>query len=483
MIALPRSLGGSRIRHALGLAVALLLPMALLKWLLDHPRQNHEVLVPIEHLAIVTNVAVLALILAVLLARSAVESRQYPVLFVSLGFMSMAGLFAVHAIATPGVFVHGHAGLADDYGGTVIGLSAYLSLFVPALFFAARYVPRAADWERGPLAHAGPLLILALIALGTYGAMAVWATEVLARIPLSTPPISYALAGTTIALFLVAAWRQASFYRATGFPMQGALAFAYLLLVEAQICMLLAPMWTLAWWEYHVLMLAAVALALWALFLEMDRRRGLERFLPSTVVERVLAGDALRLQGERRVVTVMFVDLRDSTAMEERFPAEEVVEVLNAYLSTFAQCVFEQVGMLDKFLGDGLMAIFGALGEPSDGAVPAVRAAVRMRERIAALNAEREKAGMIAMRFGIGIHTGEVVLGDIGSPERSDYTAVGDTVNTASRLESLCKAYGVNTVLSNETARRLRGTEFKVEPLGDATVPGKAQAVPVSTLV
>ncbi len=479
MTAMTRPFGRSLLWRTITLAIALLIPMVLLHWLLGHPRQNREILVPVEHLVIVTNVAVLALILAVLLARTAVESRQYPVLFVSLGFMSMAGLFAVHAIATPGVFVHGHA---DDYGGTVIGLSAYLSLFVPALFFAARYIPRAVDWERGPLAHASPLLVLAVIALTIYGAMAVWATEALASIPLSTPPLSYALAGTTIALFLVAAWRQASFYRATGFPMQGALACAYLLLVEAQICMLLAPMWTLAWWEYHVLMLAAVALALWALFLEMDRRRGLERFLPSTVVERVLAGDALRLQGERRVVTVMFVDLRDSTALEERLRAEEVVEILNTYLGTFAQCVFEQVGMLDKFLGDGLMAIFGALGEPSDGAVPAVRAATRMRELIAALNAEREQMGRIAMRFGIGIHTGEVVLGAIGSPERSDYTAIGDTVNTASRLESLCKAYGVNTVLSQETARRLGGTAFKVEPLGDATVPGKAQAVPVCTL-
>ncbi len=479
MIALPGMLPGSISGRAVGLGVLLALPMVLLQWFLANPRQNREVLVPIEHLVIVTNVAVLALILAVLLARAALESRQYPVLFVSLGFMSMAGLFAVHAIATPGLIVHAHG---DDYGGTVIGLSAYLSLFVPALFFAARYVPRAADWERGPLAHAGPLLIVAVIALGAYGGMALWATDALASVPLSTPPLSYTLAGVTIALLVMAAWRQMGFYRATGFPMQGALAFAFLLLIEAQICMLLAPIWTLAWWEYHVLMLAAVGLALWALYLEMDRRRGLERFLPSTVVERVLAGDALRLQGERRVVTVMFVDLRDSTAMEERLPAEEVVEVLNSYLSTFAQCVFEQVGMLDKFLGDGLMAIFGALGEPSDGAVPAVRAAAHMRELIAALNVERERTGKIVMRFGVGIHTGEVVLGAIGSPERSDFTAVGDTVNTASRLESLCKAYGVNLVLSNETAGRLSGAEFKVEPLGDATVPGKAQAVPVSTI-
>jgi adenylate cyclase len=138
--------------------------------------------------------------------------------------------------------------------------------------------------------------------------------------------------------------------------------------------------------------------------------------------------------------------------------------------------------MLDKFLGDGLMAIFGALGDATDGAVPAVRAAASMRSAIAHLNQQREQDGQVAMRFGIGIHTGEVVLGAIGSPERSDYTAIGDTVNTAARLESLCKMYGVDTVLSAESARRLHGSEFKVEELGDAMVPGKAQAISVSTL-
>jgi class 3 adenylate cyclase len=480
MSALPRARTFAIPWQALGVGLLLLLPMGLLVWLLGNPRQNREIMVPVEHLVIVTNVALLALVLAVLLARAAIESEQYPVLLVALGFMSLAGLFAVHAIATPGIIVHG--GHGDDYGGTVIGLSAYLSLFVPSLFFVARYLPKAVVWERGPLAQAGPLLTLAAAALAIYAVVAIAFEDVLASLPFSSPPTSYGLAAVTLLLLGVAAWRQAGFYYATGFPMQGALAVAYVLLGEAQISMVLAPMWTLAWWEYHVLMLGAVALALWALFIEMDRRRGLERFLPSTVVERVLSGDALRLQGERRVVTIMFVDLRDSTQLAERLSAEEVVDVLNTYLGTFARCVFEQVGMLDKFLGDGLMAIFGALGDATDGAVPAARAAASMRSAVSRLNQQRERQGQVAMRFGIGIHTGEVVLGAIGSPERSDYTAIGDTVNTAARLESLCKIYGVDTVLSAESARRLHGSELKVESLGDAIVAGKAQAISVSTL-
>jgi hypothetical protein len=129
-------------------------------------------------------------------------------------------------------------------------------------------------WEQGPLAHAGPLLGLAAGALAVYAVLAVTSPDLLASLPFSSPPASYGLAALTLALLGVAAWRQAGFYHATGSPMQGALAIAYILLGEAQLSMVLAPIWTLAWWEYHVLMLAAVGLALWALFMEMDRRRG-----------------------------------------------------------------------------------------------------------------------------------------------------------------------------------------------------------------
>jgi adenylate cyclase len=245
--------------------------------------------------------------------------------------------------------------------------------------------------------------------------------------------------------------------------------------------MTLGQLWTVAWWEYHGLMLAAVAIALVALFVELDRRRGLERFLPPNVVERVIQGDRLRLEGERRVVTVVFTDLRGSTALADTLDAESVVGIVNTYLRAKARVIVDRGGIIDKFTGDGLMAIFGAMSDAPTGARAAAAAALDIRAALAALNAERAATGNPVLKHGVGMHVGEVVLGAIGLPERSDYTAMGDTVNTASRMESLCKELGVDTVLSSDIAAQLDGT-VPLRPLGEATVKGKAQPITVFTL-
>jgi adenylate cyclase len=229
-------------------------------------------------------------------------------------------------------------------------------------------------------------------------------------------------------------------------------------------------------------MAIATILALGALFIELDRRRGLERFLPPTVVERVIQGDPLRLAGERQTVTILFADLRGSTALAERLAPEQVVAVLNTYLRVMARSVIDAGGILDKFLGDGLMAIFGAMGDRSHGAEAATRAAQDLRVKLTQLNAEREALGEPVVRFGVGIHTGEVVLGAVGLPERSDYTAIGDAVNTASRMESLSKEFKVATIVSEETAERLNGAARSLRPLGEAQVRGKAKPVRIFTL-
>src|SRR5207245_9913445 len=136
--------------------------------------------------------------------------------------------------------------------------------------------------------------------------------------------------------------------------------------------------WLVWWWGYRVLRFSAVVSLVGALFVELDRRRGLERFLPSEVVERVVSGSLLG-RGERKVATVLFSDLRGSTALEESLPAEEVVELLNDYVGTMARCVFENGGMLDKFLGDGLMAVYGVVPDAADGAIAAAQTALAMR--------------------------------------------------------------------------------------------------------
>jgi class 3 adenylate cyclase len=478
--------------------VAVAAPIALFAYLIATPSANIDLASPVEHFVITTNVAVLAFFAAVLVARAALQLGQYRTLLVALGFGSIGGIFAVHGLATPGVLLRGDA--TDALA--VVALSAQLALLVPAILFAVRYTNAVGRLERlvparslvaivvgGIVAYAAvalafPSAVGALMrailpsATGGYGGYAGNATNN----GLGTADLVILVPGLlAIVLFLFSAIRQGQEFLRTRLPLQGALVASYLLLAQTQIAMTLGQLWTLAWWEYHGLMLAAIAIALVALFVELDRRRGLERFLPPTVVERVLQGDQLRLEGERRVVTVAFTDLRGSTALADSLDAEAVVAIVNAYLRAMARAVVDRGGIIDKFTGDGLMAIFGAMSDTKAGARAAAGAALDMRAGIAALNTERAARGAPVLKHGVGLHVGEVVLGAIGLPERSDYTAMGDTVNTASRMESLCKEFGVDAVLSADVAAQLDGT-VALRPLGDATVKGKAQPIAVFTL-
>ncbi len=459
----------------------LALPLAVLVWLLATPSQNVEARVPLEHFVIVTNVALVAAAVALLLARGALQLVQYQMLFPALGFMTMGGLFWVHALATPGMILPGYT-----YFGTVTGLSAFLSLFVPSLFFAARYLPLGrALGRREPAEVRGWLTLITgaiVLTLVVFAVLGIHEHQFLERLPFSSPPAAYGLVAVTVGLLLFAAWREGRSYQQTGLPMRGALAIAYVLLAEASIAMALGPIWTLAWWEYHVLMLSAVILALGALFVELERRRGLEQFLPAPLVERVLAGDAPSLRGERREVTILFADMRGSTSLAERLPAEDIVELLNTYLGGLTRCIFDHGGVLDKFTGDGLMATFGLHHEQGNGAVAAARSALAIRAAIAAISAERARDGDSTAKFGVGINTGDVTLGLVGIPQRADYMAIGDTVNTAARLESLCKQFAVDNVLSAATVAGLAGAGLSVRPLGTVTVAGKSQPIETYTL-
>jgi len=474
-------------------------PTVVLTWLLANPDANIRLDSPAQHFVITSNVSVVALIAGILVARGAVQVKSFPTLLVALGFICMAGIFAVHGLATPGILL---IGVKFPSASLVVGASAQLALLVSAAFFAIRYTPLAGVIERRVGARS--LVLAVSVALPAYAVIGlVWPDwfDGLARIVLAgaggsysydyssgygsqilggTGILPYLVVGLTISLFGFSMWRQGAEFLQTRMPLQGALAFSYLLLAQAQISQFLGPVYSLAWWEYHGLMLAAVAIAVGAIFVELDRRRGLERFLPPTVVERVISGDRLRLEGERRTVTILFADLRGSTALAERLEPEAAVSVLNTYLRLMARAVIDRGGILDKFLGDGLMAIFGVVDDASQGADAAAACALDIRREVERVNAERERAGEPAVGFGVGIHTGDVVLGAVGLPERSDYTALGDAVNTASRMESLCKELGVDVVISADATRRLRGATTRA--LGAATVRGKAEAVEVFTL-
>lgn len=193
------------------------------------------------------------------------------------------------------------------------------------------------------------------------------------------------------------------------------------------------------------------------------------------------AARALSPHSERRVVTVLFADLRDSTTLAERLPPESMIALLNVYLGTLARCVLAHSGIVDKFFGDGLMAVFGVLDE-SDGAADAGKAFLEMRRSVQPLNEVRTSHGEQPINFGVGIHTGEVVFGVVGMIGRADYTALGDTVNTAARLSGLCSGLGKDIVMSPDTASRLRSVGLNVLELGPATIRGKSQPITISTL-
>jgi class 3 adenylate cyclase len=214
----------------------------------------------------------------------------------------------------------------------------------------------------------------------------------------------------------------------------------------------------------------------------------LQRFLPDRVIE-ASGRDPLALLTEPRVVdaTVMVTDLRGFTTMAEKMTPTEAFALLNEVQGAFARAVTEQGGTVDKFLGDGMLAVFGAPEPQEDHAARAVEAVLAIRKAIAALNAKRAEQGLPALKIGVGVHSGAVVTGCLGSGARLEFTVIGDTVNTTSRLESATKEKGVDVLVSGETARRLGeqagAQELSIlEPLGEIALRGRDEPLAISGL-
>lgn len=207
------------------------------------------------------------------------------------------------------------------------------------------------------------------------------------------------------------------------------------------------------------------------------------RYMTPGVAERVMAlGEDALMEGERKEVTIVFSDIRSYTSLTEKMEATEVVSLLNTYFETMVEAVFNYEGTLDKFIGDALMAVFGAPLPLENHAWMAVQSALDMRRRLAEFNTYRRRVAQPQIRVGIGLSSGEVVSGSIGSQKRMDYTVIGDGVDISSRLEGVTKEYGCDVILSEFTYELCRD-KIWVRELDRIRVKGKVKPIRIYELI
>lgn len=207
------------------------------------------------------------------------------------------------------------------------------------------------------------------------------------------------------------------------------------------------------------------------------------RYVSKDVYSQLMADPArAQLGGHRREMTVLFSDMRGFTTLTEQGEPEVIVRTLNEYFTRMVDLVFQHHGTLDKFVGDMVMALFGAPLDDSDHADHAVQTALDMVAELGRLNARWTAEGRPALDIGVGINTGPMIAGNIGSDAIMSYTVIGDAVNLGARLESLNKQYGTRIIISDATRQQLK-QRYVLRPLGEVVVKGKSQAVSIFEVV
>ncbi len=248
------------------------------------------------------------------------------------------------------------------------------------------------------------------------------------------------------------------------------------------VLLVAAPLWTVAGGG-----VVGIAAQLVAEQLEKLRvRRTLDRYVSKQVAEEILKNTEeyeQSLGGERRTVTILFSDIRGFTSISERSNPVELVQQLNEYLTVMVDVVMKYDGTLDKFIGDAIMSVYGAptSGGAAEDAWRAVQTAHEMRVRLGELQKQWRAAGKPELKIGIGLNHGEVVVGNIGSPHRMEYTVIGDPVNVASRVEGLNKEFGTDILLT-DTVYELVKDRVEVRIAGTTAVKGREQKVNVYAL-
>ncbi|MCX5828949.1 MAG: GAF domain-containing protein [Deltaproteobacteria bacterium] len=204
----------------------------------------------------------------------------------------------------------------------------------------------------------------------------------------------------------------------------------------------------------------------------------MSRYMDPGLADQLLEGGEDILGGKSTPATILFSDIRSFTTLSEELGAQGTVSLLNEYFTIMVECIQREGGMLDKFIGDAIMAAFGIPLAHDDDEDRAMRAAIAMINALNHWNRERVSQGKKPVKMGLGLNTDVIVSGNIGSPKRMDYTLIGDGVNLASRLESLCKKYHASILISENTYKRLRGT-YRIREIDRVVVKGKTETVGV----
>lgn len=205
---------------------------------------------------------------------------------------------------------------------------------------------------------------------------------------------------------------------------------------------------------------------------EQKVRNIFQKYVPKDVINEFFANPESMLVGDSRVLAVLFSDIRDFTALSEKLTPDEVVESLNQYFALMVDTIINRQGIVDKYIGDAIMAFFGAPVKRDDDALRSVFSALEMNEALGDFNRWQVQKGRPAFRIGVGINYGAVTVGNIGSDKKMDYTVIGDMVNLASRLEGLTKVY-VEPVIVSESVRRKVGEELHFKLLDKVIVKGR----------
>ena len=231
----------------------------------------------------------------------------------------------------------------------------------------------------------------------------------------------------------------------------------------------------------HVRALIADTLAKQRETLMVSRLFG--EFVSAEVKDKILSQTGTLGQGEKKTVAILFCDIRGFTTFSEKAPPEHLVEYLNEYLDAMVNAIHSAGGTVDKFIGDAVMAVFGGVVPQPNPCDSALAAALLMRAALQELNTRRNQRSLPPIANGIGIHFGDVIQGAIGSSDRKDFTVIGDTVNSASRIEGLCKEFGTDLVFSDAVyGAASPPVQQRCRSVGSAKVKGREQKITLWTI-